>query len=231
MRSYTTIFFDLDHTLWDFDKNCAETLAELYDHYQLSQFAFDVLAFQTTYRYINDTMWEGYHRNEITQEELRNERFKRTFEQLGIHSRYTPDGIDKHFIELCPTKPHLHDDALPILDYLTDKKYSLHILTNGFPETQFVKMKHSGLAPYFEELIHSAMSGFKKPDLQMYQFALNKTNADAKDSIMIGDDLHADVLGAKAAGLGHVFYNPSKKLHTARIDHEIHHLSELKNIL
>lgn len=231
MKAYATIFFDLDHTLWDFDKNCAETLSELYDHYQLQQFDFKVEQFQKTYRYVNDTMWEGYHRNEITQEELRTERFKRTFDMLGVKPLLVPPYIDKHFIELCPTKPHLHDQAIDVLRYLQEKKYELHIITNGFPETQWVKMKHSGLEPFFGELIHSAMSGYKKPDINMYTFALQKTNSNAETSIMIGDDLLADVIGAKDAGLGHVFYNPHKKSHDSTIDHEIHHLSELKNIL
>jgi putative hydrolase of the HAD superfamily len=231
MNTYKTVFFDLDHTLWDFDMNCAETLQELYELYELEQFGFSVPDFQQTYRHINDAMWAGFHRNEVTKEELRNERFPRTFQLLGIEKHKVPTRLDTHFIELCPTKPHVHHNAFEILEYLKMKGYGLHIITNGFSETQHVKMKHSGLEKFFETLIHIDHTGYKKPEPQIFEYALSSTNSCAEKSIMIGDDLFADVLGAKNMGFGNVFYNPHKKPHNEEIQFEIHNLIELKTIL
>ncbi|ABG57991.1 YjjG family noncanonical pyrimidine nucleotidase [Cytophaga hutchinsonii] len=231
MKTYKTVFFDLDHTLWDFNLNCAETLQELYTIYELAQFGFSVPDFQKTYRHINDSMWAGFHRNEVTKEELRTERFPRTFQMLGIHADNVPARIDTHFIELCPTKPHVHVNSFEILDYLKEKGYSLHIITNGFSETQHVKMKHSGLEKYFDSLIHADHTGYKKPEPQIFEYALQTTGSAAETSIMIGDDLYADVLGAKLMGIGNVFYNPEKKTHTEDIQFEITNLIELKHIL
>ena len=231
MKTYKTVFFDLDHTLWDFNLNCAETLQELYAIYELEQFGFSIPDFQKTYRYINDSMWEGFHRNEVTKEELRTERFPRTFKMLGIESNKVPSRLDTHFIELCPTKPHVHDNSFTILDYLKNKGYGLHIITNGFSETQHVKMKYSGLEKYFDSLIHADHTGHKKPERQIFEYALKTTHSTPEDSIMIGDDLYADVLGAKKMSWGNVFYNPDKKMHTEEVQFEIHNLIELKNIL
>lgn len=231
MKTYKTVFFDLDHTLWDFNQNCAETLQELYSIYELEQFGFSIPDFQKTYRHINDSMWEGFHRNEVTKEELRTERFPRTFQMLGIEAHKVPSRLDMHFIELCPTKPHVHVNSFEILDYLKEKGYALHIITNGFSETQHVKMKHSGLEKYFESLIHADHTGHKKPEPQIFEYALQTTNSDSESSIMIGDDLYADVLGAKQVGMGHVYYNITKKPHKEDIQFEISNLIELKDIL
>lgn len=231
MATYKTVFFDLDHTLWDFNLNCAETLQELYAIYEMEQFGFSIPDFQKTYRHINDSMWEGFHRNEVSKEELRTERFPRTFKMLGIEAHKVPTRLDTHFIELCPTKPHVHINSFEILEYLQGKGYALHIITNGFSETQHVKMKHSGLEKYFESLIHADHTGYKKPERQIFEYALQTTNSNSESSIMIGDDLLADVQGAKQMGWGNVFYNPEKKKHTEDVQFEIHNLIELKNIL
>jgi putative hydrolase of the HAD superfamily len=231
MQTYQTVFFDLDHTLWDFNLNCAETLQELYKIYDLEQFGFSIPDFQKTYRHINDSMWEGFHRNEVSKEELRTERFPRTFKLLGIESDKVPSQLDTHFIELCPTKPHVHPNSFEILEYLKNKGYSLHIITNGFSETQHIKMKYSGLEKYFDSLIHADHTGYKKPEPQIFEYALSTTNSTCETSIMIGDDLYADVLGAKKMGLGHVFYNHENKTHSEDIQFEIKNLIELKHIL
>jgi putative hydrolase of the HAD superfamily len=231
MTTYSTVFFDLDHTLWDFNLNCAETLEELYVIYQLKQFGFNISDFQKAYRFVNDSMWAGFHNNTVTKEELRTERFPKTFTLLGIELDKVPSGLDQHFITLCPTKPHVHPNTFEILEYLKEKGYALHIITNGFSETQHVKMKHSGLEAYFDELIHSDHTGHKKPEPRIFEYAMEITNSKKESSIMIGDDLVADVLGAKNAGMGHVYYNHDNKKHSETIQHEIHNLIELKNIL
>jgi putative hydrolase of the HAD superfamily len=230
MNAYQHIFFDLDHTLWDFDKNCAETLQEMYERHNLSRFDFTAEAFHTEYRKINDQMWHDYHRKLITKDDIRAHRFNRTFENLGLNPSIAPKGLDEEFLSVCPTKSHLHPHALEVLEYLSPR-YPMHIITNGFKETQDIKMKSSGIAHYFIEVVNSETIGYLKPDKRIFDHAITLAGGSHATSIMIGDDLFADVLGARDAGMSEVFYNPHKKPHNETILHEIHTLAELKAIL
>ncbi len=230
MSAYQHIFFDLDHTLWDFDKNCAETICEMYDRHKLERFGFSAEAFHTEYRRINDQMWHDYHRKLITKDEIRAHRFNRTFEGLGLSPSVAPQGLDEEFLSICPTKSHLHSNALEVLEYLSPR-YPMHIITNGFKETQEIKMKSSGIAHYFTEVVNSETIGYLKPDKRIFDHAITLAGGTHASSIMIGDDLYADVLGARDAGLVEVFYNPHKKPHSETIRHEIKNLVELKSIL
>lgn len=230
MKKYEHIFFDLDHTLWDFSSNCAETLQELYAMHRLENLDILLEDFIVTYRRINDKMWDDFHHGKATKEEIRNERFNRTFEALNLTRSDVPEGIDQQFVEICPTKSNVFPHTIDVLEYLS-KRYEMHILTNGFSESQYIKVKSAGLDPYFQHLIHSEMSGHLKPDKRMFEYALNKANTKAQHSLMIGDDLFADVLGAKNAGLDQVFVNRHAKTHQEDITHEIDCLSRLKTFL
>jgi len=230
LKPYEHIFFDLDHTLWDFSKNCAETLSELYTTHRIQNLGVEVEDFIVTYRTINDQMWDDFHHGRATKDEIRNDRFKRTFQALNLDPSDIPTDIDEQFVEICPTKSHVFPHTIEVLDYLSTK-YELHILTNGFSETQFIKVKSAGLENYFQHVIHSEMSGHLKPDKRMFDYALNRANTNAQHSIMIGDDLFADVLGAKNAGIDQVFVNRHAKAHTEIITHEIDCLSTLKTFL
>lgn len=230
MSNYQHIFFDLDHTLWDFDKNCAETLVEMYERHQLQHLGFDAETFHKEYRKVNDQMWLDYHHKRITKDDIRQHRFRLTFEGLGITAGKAPKGLDEEFLSICPTKSNLHPYSKEILEYLSPR-YPLHIITNGFKETQAIKMKSSGIDIYFREVINSETIGYLKPDKRIFDHAINVTGGSHGTSIMIGDDLYADVLGARNAGLSEVFYNPHKKEHSETILHEIHTLEELKRIL
>lgn len=230
MKTYKHIFFDLDHTLWDFSSNCAETLTELYHEHQLHKLDIEVDAFIVAYRKINDQMWHDFHHGKTSKEEIRDKRFLYTFELLNLKPSDLPINIDKQFIDICPTKSNVFPHTIDVLEYLS-KNYILHILTNGFQETQHIKVKSAGLEPYFEHLIHSEMSGHLKPDKRMFDYALNKAKTTAKDSMMIGDDLFADILGAKNAGLDQVYVNRTETKHDESITHEIDCLSTLKSFL
>jgi putative hydrolase of the HAD superfamily len=230
MKKYEHIFFDLDHTLWDFSTNCAETLSELYNEHRLQNLGISAEEFIVAYRTINDKMWADFHHGKTTKEEIRDKRFLYTFELLKLKSSDIPEGIDNQFLEICPTKSHVFPHTFDVLNYLSEN-YILHILTNGFSETQFIKVKSAKLDPYFEHVIHSEMSGHLKPDKRMFDYALNKANAKAQQSIMIGDDLFADVLGAKNAGIAQVFVNRNNEQHSETITHEVDCLSTLKTFL
>jgi putative hydrolase of the HAD superfamily len=110
-------------------------------------------------------------------------------------------------------------------------KYTLHILTNGFLETQHIKMSSSGIEIYFQEIVNSESCGFLKPDKKIFDYTLQKINAHCKDCLMVGDDLDADVIGARNAGIDHIYFNPKKEKHNESVTHEISCLSELLTIL
>lgn len=230
MKTYEHIFFDLDHTLWDFSANCAETLTDLYERHQLSSLNIPLPDFIKYYREINDRMWDDLHKGKVTIEEIRNLRFSQTFNLLGLDASLVPAGMDEQFIALCPTKSNVFPHTHAILDYLSEK-YVLHILTNGFRETQHIKLKSAGIDHYFQHVIHADESGHMKPDKRMFDYALKTTGIEVHQCIMIGDDLYADVLGAKNVGMDHVFVNRYKTVHNELLTYEIDCLSTLKTFL
>jgi putative hydrolase of the HAD superfamily len=230
MKKYEHIFFDLDHTLWDFSTNCAETLTELYVLHELERFHIPLADFIHHYRQINDRMWDDLHKGKVTKDEIRNLRFTQTFRLLSLKESDVPAGLDEQFIALCPTKSNVFPHTHEILDYLS-QRYVLHIITNGFRETQLVKLKSAGLAHYFDHIIHADESGYMKPDKRMFDYALKTTGTKTHQCIMIGDDLYADVLGAKNAGMDHVFVNRLDKKHHEVLTYEIDCLSTLKTFL
>ncbi len=230
MKKYTHILFDLDQTLWDFEANCTETLHELFDNYQLNNIINNKESFITTYKQVNKELWFKYSRKEISKDTIRNYRFNYTFTRLGIPEEQIPEKINADFLAICPTKTNLVPYAKDLLNYLYPK-YHLHIVTNGFKESQSIKIFHSRLSDYFKEIVDSEMSGFLKPDKRIFEYTLTKINAGCQDCIMIGDDLEADVLGARNAGIDAIYFNPSRHKDYTSVPSEIKCLSELFKIL
>ena len=230
MKEYKHIFFDLDHTLWDFERNANETLSELHLKYGLHNFTNEkVYDYLKNFHFINNSLWDLYNAGKIEQHELRTQRFEMLFkEYIGFENikEFSHD-----YLETCPCKPYLLPGALEVLQYLTNKKYLLHIITNGFADTQFVKIKSANIHFFFQNVFTSSLSGFKKPDKQMFEFALSQSNAQANESIMIGDTIECDVEAPKLVGIDSIYFNPASKLHNAKPDFEIKSLEELKGIL
>ncbi|MFL5730078.1 MAG: YjjG family noncanonical pyrimidine nucleotidase [Cytophagaceae bacterium] len=231
MPSYKHILFDLDHTLWDFDKNCCETLEELHQLHNLSRLGFSAAQFFSEYKRINVNMWREYNAGRITKEEIRESRFELTFTALGVPEDLVPGELNEQFIKRCPAKSHVFPHTHKVLEYLSDKKYILHILTNGFSEIQQIKMNAARLENYFSEVIHSESCGYLKPDKKMFDYALDRIKANPQECIMIGDDLEADIIGARNAGIDHIYFNPARQEHREDVTHEISCLSELIHIL
>ena len=231
MAHYKHIFFDLDHTIWDFNTNCRLALDELYEKYTFSKLGFPKEQFYTVYKEINDSMWQDYHKGTITKEDIRSKRFEYTFSQLGHDKSIIPTVLDDEFLTSCPAKGQVFPFTHESLEYLINKKYILHIITNGFKETQHIKLSTSNLSSYFTHITESDVCGFMKPDKRIFDHALSLGNASAKESIMIGDDLQADILGARAAGIDQIFINRNNFSHTEKITYEINCLSTLMKIL
>lgn len=225
------IFFDLDHTIWDFDKNAEETLDELYFKYKFDDLFNNASAqdFISTYTRNNHRVWALYHHGKIDKATLRKMRFADTFTELGVDPQLFPIEFEDEYLAICPTKTNLFPNALETLDYLK-KDYRLHLISNGFKEACESKLKHSNLAPYFETIVISEIFGVNKPDIRIFEYALNNGNAYKNSSIMIGDNIDADVRGALNAGMDAIYFNAIGAEKPEDINHMIVDLKELQSI-
>lgn len=228
MNEIKHIFFDLDHTLWDFEKNSALAFEKIF---QEMKFSIDTQQFMDIYNPINVAYWKLYERNEIDQETLRINRLKDSFKALNYPITLEEiNVISVLFIEYLTSNNHLIDGTIEILDYLKDN-YKLHIITNGFSFVQEVKLQKSQLDKYFVTITNSELAGHKKPHENIFQYALSLANASKDQSVMVGDSIDADVLGAINFGMKAVYFNPANEIvsHDAII--QIQKLTQLKNIL
>lgn len=221
------VFFDLDHTLWDFEKNSALAFQVIFEELDIK---VSHQEFNKHYSPINAKYWKLYRDGEITQQELRYGRLKDTFLLLD----FTADDIlleriSQQYIRLLPENNNLFDGAVEVLDYLKPK-YSLHIITNGPDEVQERKLKNANIGHYFDTITNSELAGCKKPHAGIFEYALKAANADRKESIMIGDCIEADVQGAIDCGIEAIFFNEHNLEVPASIM-QINHLLEIKNIL
>lgn len=221
------IFFDLDHTLWDFEKNSELTFQKIFDDNGLK---LQVLDFLAVYAPINREYWRQYREGNLHKDDLRYLRLKTTFDQLGLP--VTDDMIFKlsdDYIDCLCTFTHVLPGTMELLDYLKGK-YRLHIITNGFQEVQDKKIRNANLQDYFEHVFDSEMAGAKKPDPKIFQLALDITGAKPETSLMIGDDLEADVLGAMAMGL-HAIHLDVERSQRHGYCGIVGHLEEIKSLL
>lgn len=205
---YKHLFFDLDHTLWDFEANARSTLSELYASLALEQKGInDFELFHKKYLAHNEMLWERYRNGYIKQEELRVKRMWLTLLDFKIADEQLAKELSILFLDMLPTRTILFPYTKEILRYLADKGYILHLLTNGFEKTQHSKIMHAGLTPFFKEVITSEGSGSLKPKAAIFEFALAKCGTTQAECIMIGDNIEVDIIGAMDAGIDQVFVN------------------------
>ncbi|MDQ6471984.1 YjjG family noncanonical pyrimidine nucleotidase [Flavobacterium sp. LHD-80] len=223
----TDVFFDLDHTLWDFDKNSEMAFDRIFK----TKFPeIKTADFIEKYIPINQSCWKLYQNDEITHLELRYNRLKFSFDALNYEiSDENINEIANYYIEFLTDNNHLFDGAVEVLEYLKPK-YRLHIITNGFANVQDKKIRNAALSGYFNTITNSELAGVKKPNSIIFDYAVNLAQASKENSIMIGDCLDADVNGALNAGLDAIFFN-EKKIDVAQNIKQINHLLELKKYL
>jgi YjjG family noncanonical pyrimidine nucleotidase len=223
----TDIFFDLDHTLWDFDVNSELAFTTIFkkDHPTIA-----ISDFIEKYIPINQACWKLYQYDKITHDELRYNRLKQTFDALEYSVSDTLiEQIAQDYIELLPQNNCLFKGTIEVLEYL-EKKYNLHIITNGFADVQYKKINNSNIGGFFKTITNSEMAGVKKPNPIIFEYALNLAKANKENSLMIGDCLEADVQGALNSGLEAIFFN-DKKIKVEQNIKQITHLLELKKYL
>ena len=231
--AYKHIFFDLDHTIWDFESNSKEALIELYHGFELEKLGEKVNFedFLTIYYEVNYGLWRLYDLGKIDQHELRYSRFKTVLNKMDVPDHLIPNiQLSDEYLRLTPLKSRLMPYAIEVLEYL-QKNYVLHIITNGFADVQDIKLASSGLRPYFDLIVTSENAGYKKPSREIFDYTIRKSKAMRQECLMIGDNLETDIQGAKNAELDHIFYNPLKKTHQEDIQMEIDCLSKLIYIL
>lgn len=229
--SYRHLFFDLDHTLWDHHGNSRSTLSLLFDKHRLQEkMAAEFTRFWDSYVEINDNLWSEYRQGKITKEKLRVERFHRSFSSLGYDDVKFCQSFEAEYMNTCPRQTGLMPGVKEILNYLVEH-YELHIITNGFAETQDIKLEHSGLKPYFGKVIASDEVGITKPQAGIFVESMKRVGATRRESLMIGDSLVADIVGARNCGIDQVYYNPEKRSHQEAVTYEIESLRELETFL
>lgn len=205
---YEHLFFDLDHTLWDFDANARTTLQQLHlDLKLVDKGVHDFELFHKNYLAHNDRLWARYRNGYIKQEELRLKRMWLTLLDFKIADEALTRQLSELFLQLLPTRTLLFPDTLEVLQYLKDKNYQLHLITNGFEQTQRSKLKSSGLDPFFIEVVTSESSNSLKPQKEIFEYALRKTGAQPSNSLMLGDSLEVDIAGARGVGIDQVHVN------------------------
>ncbi len=231
MNKYQHLFFDLDHTLWDFDKNAETTLTGIFEYFDLNtrvNAAFD--DFYQKYLFHNQELWERYHKGLISADDLKWKRMWRTMLDFKVADEPLAKELSARFLEVLPTQKKVFPYTFEILDYLKEKKYQLHLITNGFEKTQWSKLKNSGLDKYFTHVITSEGSNSLKPKKEIFEYAINKAGATMKQSIMIGDNLDADIQGAMNAGMDTIFVNHINASTDINPTYTVTHLKQLEQI-
>ncbi|MBQ4821473.1 YjjG family noncanonical pyrimidine nucleotidase [Aquimarina sp. MMG016] len=217
------IFFDLDHTLWDFDKNSSLAFEKMFQKFEIN---LQVSEFLNTYQSINLKYWKLYREEKVTKTELRRGRFIEAFNSFAMQFPLsTIDHLSDDYIAFLPLNNYLISGTKELLDYLKPK-YKLHIITNGFREVQNHKLSNSGIKNYFTTVTNSEDVGVKKPNPIIFEHAIQTSGAKIENSLMIGDNYEADILGAEALGIKTICFN----YHKEKLPADFIQVSELKHI-
>jgi putative hydrolase of the HAD superfamily len=233
MKNITHIFFDLDHTLWDTDKNAKESLQEIHQEIKIQEnfnVSFDL--FHATYQKHNDILWKKYAKHEVSKSDVRINRFKYSLEELNIFDDNINEFFASHFVSRTPLKKNLINGAIELMDYVKDR-YTLSIITNGFKEVQYIKLEESGLSKYFSHIFISEEVGHNKPSPDIFKHAMQTSgSSSAENCLMVGDSWEADILGAINAGMKAVYLCPESKNESTGNDFiTVNSLEEIKTIL
>lgn len=228
-KNYKALFFDLDHTLWDYHSSSKETLSELHHEFLAEHDLFTFELFLKTFHKVNDQLWHNYNKGAIDKTYIREKRFDQIFALLDLDNDSLSSVISEKYLFDCPRKPNLLPHTTSVLEILY-KKYPMYILTNGFEDVQGIKMKSSNIDSYFKQVITSDGCGYQKPDSSFFNHALEQSNTESHEVLMIGDNLKTDISGALNSGIDTVYFNPSKNGRPHKSTYEISSLDQLLEI-
>lgn len=213
MENIRHIFFDLDNTLWDYRRNAKITLAKLFEEFQIKEkHGYTFEEFYPFYYESNESLWADLRDQKVTKDELRARRFPEAFASLGIESADFAMEFEERFVNEVTESNYVVDGAEELLEYLKDK-YTIHILSNGFEEVTYRKIEKSIVKDYISTITTAEGAGAPKPDPIAFQTSLDKAGATKEESIYIGDDWIADMIGATTFGMKAIFFNPLNENH------------------
>ncbi|MFT5858779.1 MAG: putative hydrolase of the HAD superfamily [Flavobacteriaceae bacterium] len=225
------IFFDLDRTLWDFDKNSKFALESLYEEHRLGDHLRSFQSFYTKYKKINADLWYQCAKGRVTKDVLRTKRFKDTLAHFEVRSEELTLKMSDGYVNLSPHQTRLFPNTLETLESLKNDNYQLHIITNGFKEVQFIKLEKSGLLPYFDVILCSEEVGHNKPARIVFDTALEMAKASVPQSVMIGDSYEADIVGAENVGMRSILFDPDRIHREGAHKWHIHALDQIPDML
>lgn len=225
---YRHLFFDLDHTLWDFRSNSRAVLTELCAEL-LGGHGFTAETFIPVYERVNAALWARLDSGAIGRDVLRAMRFKQALQHFGIEDGPLAARLEQNYMARCPVRAMLMPGALELLRDL-HPRYRLHIITNGFTEVQLVKLRSSGIRGFFSVVLTSEMAGAAKPNARIFRHALRSAGARAGESLMVGDNAMADIAGGRSAGLDQAHYSPEEE-GDPQATYRVSRLEELRGIL
>jgi putative hydrolase of the HAD superfamily len=231
MNSNRHLFFDLDRTLWDFEKNSQQALRILYSELGLKEKIPNFYDFYNKYKNVNTDLWVLYGRGKLSKEQLRTTRFEKTLHKFGIVDEDLNLKLNEGYIELSPNQTNIFPHAIETLTDLKNDGFKMHIITNGFKEVQYRKLKNCGFEAFFDIIVCSEEVGKNKPAPEVFHHAMQKANAIPSNSVMIGDDLRVDIVGGANAGMHTILFDPNKKYRKHCSDYQISSLNQIPEIL
>jgi putative hydrolase of the HAD superfamily len=229
MNTERHLFFDLDRTLWDFEKNSQQALRILFEELSLKNSINNFYDFYHKYKNINSDLWVAYGKGKITKDELRNTRFEKTLSKFGIVDEVLNQQLNNGYIEISPNQTNVFPNAIETLKTLKNDGFNLHIITNGFKEVQFRKLNNCGFEPFFDVIVCSEDVGKNKPAPEVFHYAM--AGAIPSKSVMIGDDFHVDILGASNTGMKTILFDPENRHRKQRGDYKVESLNQIPEIL
>lgn len=230
-KPYTHIFFDLDRTLWDFEGNARVTLSDLYQEFELFRHFKTFDEFHEIFQKHNERLWAEYRHGRVAKDTLRKMRFSLTLKSAKVKDEVLAQTLDVRYIADSPTKTSLMPNTMEVMEYLRKRGYRMLIITNGFNEVQWIKLKACGLEQYFDLMLTSENVGHQKPDVRIFEQALREAGCKPSRALMVGDDFEVDIVGARNAGIDQVFYTPQGDEGSFTPTYQIRDLIELKRLL
>jgi 5'-nucleotidase len=223
VKAYQWILFDADDTLFHFDalRGLHLTLSSLGkefipQHYQ-------------DYEVLSRSLWIDYQNGTINLHELQNKRFEPWAKKLQISTTMFSNTFQHAMADICQPL----DGAVSLLSSLQGKA-KLGIITNGFTESQQIRLERTGLMNHFEWLVISEQVGVAKPHPKIFEHAFSLMGElNPEQVLMVGDNPDSDIKGGLNAGMHTCWLNVhNKTLPEGIVPHyEVSSLGQLEKLL